>query len=75
MSRIIAIKPHKYLHRNLKTMAAPRVELPDVERLSPSVIRILGGNPGKVCLFIITFDGDIPGVAQYADNGVVHITR
>ncbi|RDI78587.1 hypothetical protein Vi05172_g11519 [Venturia inaequalis] len=31
-------------------MSAPRVELPDVERLSPSVIRILGGNPGKFTL-------------------------
>ncbi|TID14324.1 hypothetical protein E2P81_ATG09203 [Venturia nashicola] len=31
-------------------MSVPREELPDVERLSPSVIRILGGNPGKFTL-------------------------
>ncbi|QDS71517.1 hypothetical protein FKW77_005000 [Venturia effusa] len=31
-------------------MSAPIIELPDVERLSPSVIRILGGNPGKFTL-------------------------
>jgi hypothetical protein len=29
-------------------MATQLVSLPDVERISPTVIRILGGNPGKV---------------------------
>ncbi|KAJ2984664.1 hypothetical protein NUW58_g5942 [Xylaria curta] len=28
-------------------MATPLVHLPEVERLSPACIRILGGNPGK----------------------------
>lgn len=51
MNKIIASKIYNNLfHRSFITMSAPRVELPDVERLSPSVIRILGGNPGKVCL-------------------------
>ncbi|KAI9822897.1 MAG: hypothetical protein M1832_002922 [Thelocarpon impressellum] len=31
-------------------MATQLVPLPEVERLSPAVIRILGGNPGKVAL-------------------------
>lgn len=32
----------------LRRMATQLVPLQDVERLSASVIRILGGNPGKV---------------------------
>lgn len=34
----------------IKKMATQLVSLPDVERLSPTVIRILGGNPGKFTL-------------------------
>ena len=34
-------------------MATPLTHLPEVERLSPLVIRILGGNPGKVFLSTI----------------------
>jgi hypothetical protein len=32
----------------IRTMATQLVFLKDVERLSPTVIRILGGNPSKV---------------------------
>ncbi|KAI6715381.1 metallo-beta-lactamase domain-containing protein [Diplocarpon mali] len=35
---------------NITRMASPLVELRDVERLSPRVIRVLGGNPGKSCV-------------------------
>lgn len=35
---------------NAKTMAAQLVPLPEIERLSPACIRILGGNPGKFTL-------------------------
>lgn len=31
-------------------MASQLAVLQEIERLSPLVIRILGGNPGKVCL-------------------------
>lgn len=31
-------------------MTTQLVELAEVERLSPLVIRVLGGNPGKVCI-------------------------
>ncbi|KAI4592472.1 hypothetical protein KJ359_011169 [Pestalotiopsis sp. 9143b] len=34
----------------VRRMAAQLVSLPEVERLSPAVIRILGGNPGKFSL-------------------------
>ena len=36
--------------RRLVTMTAQLPQLPDVERLSPRVIRITGGNPGKFTL-------------------------
>ncbi|KAK6608271.1 metallo-beta-lactamase superfamily protein [Botrytis cinerea] len=35
------------LKNTIKKMATQLVSLPEVERLSPTVIRILGGNPGK----------------------------
>jgi hypothetical protein len=34
-------------------MATQLVPLPEVERLSASVVRILGGNPGKVDLICL----------------------
>lgn len=34
--------------RQYLKMAQQLVELPEVQRLSPLVIRVLGGNPGKV---------------------------
>jgi hypothetical protein len=34
--------------RTIAKMATQLIPLQEVERLSPSVIRILGGNPGKV---------------------------
>lgn len=47
-------------------MATQLVPLPEVERLSASVIRILGGNPGKVGLpkihwhFELGMNGGLP---------------
>lgn len=34
-------------------MAGQLVLIPEVERLSASVVRILAGNPGKVCYSIV----------------------
>jgi hypothetical protein len=36
-------------------MAAQLVKLPEVERLSASVVRILGGNPGKVSSLLFIY--------------------
>ncbi|KAH8653318.1 metallo-beta-lactamase domain-containing protein [Xylariales sp. PMI_506] len=44
------MRPLRRALRNIKTMAAQLVSLPEVERLSPSCIRILGGNPSKFTL-------------------------
>ncbi|TGO50680.1 hypothetical protein BCON_0178g00060 [Botryotinia convoluta] len=38
------------LKNTIKKMATQLLSLPEVERLSPTVIRILGGNPGKFTL-------------------------
>jgi len=37
-------------------MATQLPTLPEVERLSPLVIRVLGGNPSKVCHHAIHLD-------------------
>lgn len=41
---------HHHHHHNPLKMALQLVPLPEVERLSPAVIRILGGNPSKFTL-------------------------
>lgn len=38
------------IRTSIRKMAAQLVSLPEVERLSPTVLRILGGNPGKFSL-------------------------
>ena len=40
----------RFVSSYLKAMATDLPSLPQVQRLSPRVIRILGGNPGKVQL-------------------------
>jgi hypothetical protein len=39
----------------IRIMATQLVPLPEVERLGPTVIRILGGNPGKASPFKFRF--------------------
>ncbi|KAI2634553.1 metallo-beta-lactamase superfamily protein [Xylaria nigripes] len=41
---------YQNIHITIKRMASQLVHLPEVERLSPACIRILGGNPGKFSL-------------------------
>lgn len=58
---------HVALHRSscttlqqIRNMAAQLVSLPEVERISDRIIRILGGNPGKVsCVHSRARQGDI----------------
>ncbi|KAH6668603.1 beta-lactamase-like protein [Plectosphaerella plurivora] len=46
----IASTPRHISIRLSRSMAGQLVELPEVERLSPAVVRILGGNPSKFTL-------------------------
>lgn len=53
-------------------MATKLVPLPDVEKISPLVIRILGGNPGKVSLQVkkcLSTDVDVPHSSHFKVNG------
>lgn len=38
---------------HIRAMATQPVELAEVERLSPLVIRVLAGNPGNVCILTL----------------------
>lgn len=44
------IRMHSLASPRRLRMAAPQVQLPEVDRISPACIRILGGNPGKFTL-------------------------
>jgi hypothetical protein len=52
------------------TMATQLIQLPEVEKLSPLVIRILGGNPGKVIPLHVNKNQNFTH-----HDGIVHSTR